>query len=191
MTEPEFTVETLAGAIRPRLLEDGTVRVDMGMARFRSASIVPAPAAGVPGEGDVVDARSRPPVVTIGSRSSTWAIPTASSRWTTPPPSTWPRWAVIERHPLFPNRVNVEFIRVEPDGSVRMRVWERGVGETQACGTGATAVGAACVRLGLAESPVLVHLLGGDLVIEVAVPGSDGGRTGAGPRPPAMGGRSS
>ena len=75
--------------------------------------------------------------------------------------------AIIERHPLFPNRVNVEFVRVEPDGSVRMRVWERGVGETQACGTGATAVGAACVRLGLAASPVLVHLLGGDLTIEV------------------------
>jgi diaminopimelate epimerase len=48
-----------------------------------------------------------------------------------------------------------------------MRVWERGVGETQACGTGATAVGAASVRMGLAQSPVLVHLLGGDLRIDV------------------------
>jgi len=58
-------------------------------------------------------------------------------------------------------------VHVEADGSVRMRVWERGVGETQACGTGATAVGAAMVRLGLAASSVLVHLLGGDLTIEV------------------------
>jgi diaminopimelate epimerase len=74
----------------------------------------------------------------------------------------------IEHHEFFPNRVNVEFITVEGDGSVRMRVWERGVGETQACGTGATAVGAACVRLGLAESPVLVHLPGGDLEVEVS-----------------------
>ena len=49
--------------------------------------------------------------------------------------------------------MNVEFIQPEPDGSVRMRVWERGVGETQACGTGATAVGAAAVRLGLASEP--------------------------------------
>jgi diaminopimelate epimerase len=74
---------------------------------------------------------------------------------------------VIERLPMFPRRVNVEFIRAEADGSVSMRVWERGVGETQACGTGATAVGAAAVRLGLTRSPVTVHLLGGDLDIEV------------------------
>jgi diaminopimelate epimerase len=63
--------------------------------------------------------------------------------------------------------VNVEFIKPEPDGSISMRVWERGVGETQACGTGASAVGAAAVRLGLTTSPVLVHLKGGDLEIEV------------------------
>ena len=181
VTEPEFTVETLAGAIRPRLLEDGTVRVDMGKARFRSASIVPAPAAGVPGEGDIVDVPLRvagrdyrftfvdvgnPHCVILVGDPATLDVAAVG--------------AVIERLPIFPNRVNVEFIRVEPDGSVRMRVWERGVGETQACGTGATAVGAACVRLGLVESPVLVHLLGGNLVIEVAVTGSGGGRTGAG-----------
>jgi diaminopimelate epimerase len=78
----------------------------------------------------------------------------------------------IEKHPFFPNRVNVEFIHIDADGSVRMRVWERGVGETQACGTGATAVGAAAVRMGLASSPVTVRLLGGDLLIEVEVPGA-------------------
>jgi diaminopimelate epimerase len=81
-------------------------------------------------------------------------------------------------HPFFPKRANAEFITMEADGSVRMRVWERGVGETQACGTGATAVGAACVRLGLAESPVVVHLLGGDLVIDVQ-PGGGEGDTGS------------
>ncbi|MCE5253174.1 MAG: diaminopimelate epimerase [Actinomycetia bacterium] len=81
----------------------------------------------------------------------------------------------IEKHRLFPHGVNVEFARVEPDGSVRMRVWERGVGETQACGTGAAAVGAACVRLGLVEGPVRVHLPGGDLTIEVVNDGSASG----------------
>ena len=67
---------------------------------------------------------------------------------------------MIEHLPLFPNRVNVEFIQVQADGSVSMRVWERGVGETRACGTGATAVGAASVRLGLAASPVAGFLAG-------------------------------
>jgi diaminopimelate epimerase len=179
-TELEFTVETLAGAIRPRLLEDGTVRVDMGRARFRSANIVPAPAAGLPGEGDVVDfpltAAGRDyrfTFVDVGNPHCIILVDDPASL------DVAAVGAVIERLPIFPNRVNVEFIRIEPDGSVHMRVWERGVGETQACGTGATAVGAACVRLGLAESPVLVHLLGGDLVIEVAAPGGDGGRTSA------------
>ena len=97
----------------------------------------------------------------------------------TRPPSTCAGVGrLIEMHPYFPNRVNAEFIAVRADGSVRMRVWERGVGETQACGTGATAVGAACVRLGLTESPVVVHLSGGDLTIE-AEPGGDGADAGS------------
>lgn len=162
---PEFVVETLAGAIRPRLSNDGTVRVDMGCASFRGANV--APEAGV-GGGDVVDAvleaggcEYRFTFVDVGNPHCVIVVDDPGAF------DVAGVGAIIERHPLFPNRVNVEFIRVEPDGSVRMRVWERGVGETQACGTGATAVGAACVRLGLAASPVLVHLLGGDLTIEV------------------------
>ncbi len=175
-TEPEFTVETLAGAVRPRLLDDGTVRVDMGKARFRSANIIPAPAEGLPGEGDVVDV----PLTAAGRDYRFTFVDVGNPHCViqVDDPAGFDVaavGAVIERLPIFPNRVNVEFVRVEPDGSVRMRVWERGVGETQACGTGATAVGAACVRLGLAESPMLVHLLGGDLVIEVAAPGGPDG----------------
>jgi diaminopimelate epimerase len=163
----EFTVETLAGPITPRLLGDGMVRVDMGRARFASRNIDLAAAGATPGEG-VVDAVleaaggsfhytfvdvGNPHCIIVVDDPAEVDLPTIG--------------AAIERHPLFPNRVNVEFIRPEADGSVRMRVWERGVGETQACGTGATAVGAAAVRLGLASSPVTVRLLGGDLVIEV------------------------
>ncbi len=175
VSEPEFVVETLAGPIKPRLLEDGRVRVDMGAARFRSANIVPGATAGVSGgtsggssSGDVVAAGLeaggrlyRFTFVDVGNPHCVIQVDD---------PATFDVAGVgslIELHPFFPNRVNVEFIRVESDGAVRMRVWERGVGETQACGTGATAVGAACVRLGLAASPVVVHLLGGDLTIEV------------------------
>ena len=177
----EFVVETLAGAITPRLLDDGTVRVDMGTARFRSANVA------VPGSAEVVGA-----VLQVGGCDYEFtfvdvgnphcvilvADPAAVDVCGVGP--------LVEHHPYFPNRANVEFVRVEADGSVTMRVWERGVGETQACGTGATAVGAACVRLGLTTSPVVVHLLGGDLTIEVcdaADAGSpDGTAGGAGGR---------
>ncbi len=174
VVEPEFIVETLAGAIKPRLLSDGAVRVDMGRARFRGANIAPALGAALPAAGDVVDA-----VLTAEGRDYRFTFVDVGNPHCVilvDDPASFDVGGVgsaIERHPVFPNRVNVEFIHVEPDGSVRMRVWERGVGETQACGTGATAVGAACVRLGLAASPVLVHLLGGDLVIEVGPAGGD------------------
>ncbi len=73
---------------------------------------------------------------------------------------------VIEHHPLFPNRTNVEFCVVLDRHHVAMRVWERGSGETQACGTGATATAVACIKQGLCDSPVTVTLLGGNLTIE-------------------------
>ena len=72
----------------------------------------------------------------------------------------------IESHPLFPNRTNVEFCVVLDDHHVAMRVWERGSGETQACGTGATATAVACIKQGLCKSPVTVTLLGGNLTIK-------------------------
>lgn len=71
----------------------------------------------------------------------------------------------FECHPLFPERVNTEFIKVLDRKTVSMRVWERGSGETMACGTGACAVAAACIRNGWTEDEVTVKLLGGDLLI--------------------------
>ena len=73
----------------------------------------------------------------------------------------------IEVAPRFPDRTNVEFVRREGPSELTMRVWERGVGETLACGTGACAAAVAGVRLGGLTSPVTVHLAGGDLVIAV------------------------
>lgn len=73
----------------------------------------------------------------------------------------------LEVAPRFPERTNVEFVRTEGPGEITMRVWERGVGETLACGTGACAAAVAAVRLGGMPSPVTVHLAGGDLVIAV------------------------
>lgn len=74
---------------------------------------------------------------------------------------------VIESHSLFPERVNVEFVQMQPDGSLKMRVWERGSGETMACGTGACATAVAAMLKGRTpQRTATVHLRGGDLIIE-------------------------
>ena len=72
----------------------------------------------------------------------------------------------FEHHPVFPEGVNTEFIHVDDRENVRMRVWERGSGETWACGTGACAVGVTCILNGWTDRKVLIHLRGGDLLVE-------------------------
>jgi diaminopimelate epimerase len=73
---------------------------------------------------------------------------------------------LIEKHRFFPNRTNVEFIQIVNRDNIKMRVWERGAGETMACGTGASAVCVASALLGLTRRKVTVHLPGGKLLIE-------------------------
>ena len=73
---------------------------------------------------------------------------------------------LFENHERFPNRINTEFVNVLDRHTAQMRVWERGSGETLACGTGACAVAVACILNGLTENTVTVKLLGGDLQIE-------------------------
>ena len=72
----------------------------------------------------------------------------------------------METHPLFPRRINAEFVQVVDANTLKMRVWERGAGETMACGTGASAVLVASVLNGVSDRKAVVKLLGGDLVIE-------------------------
>lgn len=72
---------------------------------------------------------------------------------------------LFENHPLFPRRTNTEFIQVTDRKNINMRVWERGAGETLACGTGACASAYACILNGKTEDEITVHLLGGDLEI--------------------------
>lgn len=74
----------------------------------------------------------------------------------------------IEHDPHFPNRVNAEFVEVLAPGEIRMRVWERGTGETLACGTGASAVCVAGVLSGRTEREITAHLRGGDLLLQWA-----------------------
>lgn len=78
----------------------------------------------------------------------------------------------LEMHPMWPDRANIEFARVDSPHDIFMRVWERGSGETMACGTGACATAAAAVITGRCKSPVRVRLLGGTLEISVSPSGS-------------------
>lgn len=72
----------------------------------------------------------------------------------------------IEHLPIFPERTNVEFVQVVSERELKMRVWERGVGETLACGTGACAAATAAIKLQKAKSPVIIKVPGGELVVE-------------------------
>ena len=73
---------------------------------------------------------------------------------------------LLENHSLFPDRCNVEFTRIMGDGEAEVRVWERGCGETMACGTGASAVCAAASETGRTGRTLLCHMRGGDLTLE-------------------------
>jgi diaminopimelate epimerase len=75
---------------------------------------------------------------------------------------------IIENHEAFPKRTNVEFAQVSGRNELKVRVWERGCGETMACGTGACASAVAANRLGKVGGKVKVHLRGGDLLLDVA-----------------------
>jgi len=156
----ELAVETLAGIIRPRLVGE-LVEVDMGEPILEGRKI-PAEADGkiinYPLEVDGVVYR-----VTCVSMGNPHCVLYLDSLDHLDLEKIGP---LFEHHPFFPKRVNTEFVRVLNPREVRMRVWERGAGETWACGTGACAVGVAGSLTGKTERKVTVHLRGGDLLIE-------------------------
>jgi diaminopimelate epimerase len=145
-------IETGAGPVRVRLLGDGRVEVAMGRARFPVGERREAL--------DVDGARVEFAEVSLGN-------PHAVIEHPDPDQVVRALGPAIEVAPRFPERTNVEFVRTDGPAEITMRVWERGVGETLACGTGACAAAVAAVRLGGLASPVTVHLAGGDLVVAV------------------------
>lgn len=145
-------VDTGAGPMTIRVLDDGRVSVRMGRARF--------PAGERRERLSVAGAAVEFAEVSMGNPHAVIDHPDPGQVVQTLGPP-------IEVDARFPDRTNVEFVRSDGPGEITMRVWERGVGETMACGTGACAAAVAAVRLGGATSPVTVHLAGGDLVIDV------------------------
>ena len=156
-----FSIETPAGEIRPTITGPDTCRVEMGRARLESPDF---PSGGPEGTGTVtaggrvfdfqhVSIGNPQCAIEVGDEIETLDLSTYG--------------APIERSELFPNRTNVSFWRRETPSAVRARIFERGVGETLSSGTGASGAAVAAVLRG-AESPLTVHLDGGDLVVAVS-----------------------
>ncbi|MGI9592568.1 MAG: diaminopimelate epimerase [Myxococcota bacterium] len=159
----ELGVETLSGVVRPRWAGEGRVTVDMGRPVLAPAKIPTTLGAG---EGPVLDA----PLEVEGHRLSVSSVSMGNPHAVVfvddperaPVESLGP---AIERHPAFPNRVNVEFVTAEGRGRVRQRTWERGTGETLACGSGACAVAVVSMLKGVSDRRVTIALRGGELEI--------------------------
>ncbi|MBB3184419.1 diaminopimelate epimerase [Halomonas fontilapidosi] len=159
----EIHVETAGGPLTLVVEDDGRVRVDMGMPRFAPEALPFDAAEDRPLHPlDVNGERLEAGVVSMGNPH---AVLQVDDVYTAPVERLGP---AIEAHPRFPRRVNVGFMQVISAHEIRLRVYERGSGETLACGTGACAAVACGIRQGLLESPVNVHLRGGDLRIEWA-----------------------
>ena len=156
----EIPVGTAAGPILLHIEPDGQVTVDMGVPRLAPTQIPFVAAAEASLYAlDLDDRTVELAAVSMGNPHAVLAVADVD---TAPVTLLGPR---IEHHPRFPNRVNVGFLEVQDRGRVRLRVWERGTGETLACGTGACAAVVAGRRWGLLDPDVAVTLPGGTLVI--------------------------
>jgi len=156
----EIRVETQSGIITPRLEDDDNVTVNMGIPRFLPAEI---PFLGA-GEAvihalAVADETLEISVVSMGNPHAVQVVDDVDRA---PVSVLGP---LIENHARFPQRVNAGFMQVVGRQAIRLRVYERGSGETLACGTGACAAAVAGIRRGLLDSPVCVTTRGGDLTI--------------------------
>ncbi|PTT23845.1 diaminopimelate epimerase [Acidovorax sp. HMWF029] len=167
----QIRVQTQSGVIAPRLTADGRVTVDMGRPEFDPAK-VPFDASGLvpvaqglgqkwplPPDGKAFSAIVLVAVVSMGNPHAVQLVDNVD---TAPVQETGP---LIESHARFPQRVNAGYLQIVDRTHVRLRVFERGVGETLACGTGACAAVSAGIRLGLLDSEVHVDTRGGRLTI--------------------------
>jgi diaminopimelate epimerase len=156
----EIRVETAGGMIVPRLEDDGEVTVDMGVPRFGPDEI---PFVGGTGAiAEPLDVAGTVVTISALSMGNPHAVQVVDDVDAAPVATQGP---AIEHHPRFPRRVNAGFMQIVDRANIRLRVWERGAGETLACGTGACAAVVAGIRRGLLDSRVRVATRGGDLVV--------------------------
>jgi len=159
----EIAVETLSGMIYPRLEPDGNVTVNMGVPRLDPAE-VPFEAGTRENVYDL-EVNGRKVNVTVLSMGNPHAVQVVPEVDSAPVNTQGP---LIERHPRFPQRVNAGYMQIVDRGHIRLRVYERGAGETLACGSGACAAVVAGRQRGLLDDKVDVKLLGGTLRVSWA-----------------------
>ncbi|GEC95958.1 diaminopimelate epimerase [Zoogloea ramigera] len=156
----EIRVETQKGIITPHLEDDGNVTVDMGVPVLKPADVP------FVSDSDAwvqpLDVAGTTVAITAVSMGNPHAVQVVADVDTAPVAEQGPQ---IEHHPRFPARVNAGFLQVVDEHNVRLRVFERGAGETLACGTGACAAVVAGILRGLVASPVRVATRGGELTI--------------------------
>jgi diaminopimelate epimerase len=153
-----FSIETVAGEIRPTITGPDTCRVDMGRAKLRSPDF---PSGGEDGRGEMAGRRFQH--VSVGNPQCAIRMDSVEELEALDLPAIGP---AIEHADLFPNRTNVSFWTALAPDRIRARIFERGVGETLASGTGATGAAVAHVLRG-GDSPVTVVLDGGELEVDV------------------------
>ena len=159
-TKRAIRVETQKGIIEPRLNDDGEVTVDMGVPVFEPDQVpFVSPSREVAQPLQVGDEEI---LITAVSMGNPHAVQVVADVDAAPVERQGPS---IESHPRFPKRVNAGFMQVVDRHSIRLRVYERGAGETLACGTGACAAVVAGIARGLLDSPVRVETRGGGLSI--------------------------
>ncbi len=149
----EIRVETLGGVIVPRLEDDGEVSVDMGLPVFGSPLL------------ETLNLGKEKVELAILSIGNPHAVQLVADIERAPLATQGP---AIERHARFPQRVNAGYMQVLDRHAIRLRVWERGAGETLACGTGACAAAVCGMLRGLLDSPVAVAARGGTLTVSWA-----------------------
>jgi diaminopimelate epimerase len=161
-------VETVSGIIEPRLAESGEVTVDMGTPIFDLARVPFEPTGLQPRQdhNDVLwplDVGGSIRWISVLSMGNPHAVQIVDDVDLAPVSSEGP---LVENHARLPQRVNAGYMQVIDRHAIRLRVWERGAGETLACGTGACAAAVAGIRRGRLTSPVKVAARGGTLTIE-------------------------
>jgi diaminopimelate epimerase len=163
-TKPSFTIETPGGVVQSQIKDSGRlITIAMGSVSFDSARI---PVTGAPRE-----VLGEP--ITVEGRAFTFSAATIGNPHCVIPvddlsPEVARRFGpAIEVHPLFPNRTNVQFLRVIDRSTIQIEIWERGAGYTLASGSSSSAAAAVAHRLGLVDRSVTVRMPGGSIGIEI------------------------